>query len=369
MTTRAKKLSTDDKAPGGLKIRPKPDAAVTPAGEAGWYLERERLIRKESIGAVARACGVTPTHVRAIELGELAVFSTRRELYETLSRYADHLGFEPAPLVEHFRSFEPEQSRPRLPHRDQPMLQAASPEIAERGAGGRVVRIAVIVDGMLERARGLWRGRRPVPMVAVGAVVALLALPGVVWMMSGQGEEGDAGRPLPGVAARGGAAPPAAGAVPTVRIRETALDADVVTTDEPVSREQAERLTALIARNAVGETGSVSRSGAAAAPPRDAVASGTVYGEKSGKVRVVLRATQGVWIRVEDGSGNVLITRTLLAGDQFRVPDKKGVVLSARNAGALQYLVDGKPVGRIGEPGEIVIGYPLDARFLLRRDG
>jgi len=51
-------------------FRAKPDSSHDPAGEAGWFMQRERERRGISLEAAGEACGVHPHHLSAIEAGE-----------------------------------------------------------------------------------------------------------------------------------------------------------------------------------------------------------------------------------------------------------------------------------------------------------
>ena len=67
--------------------------------------------------------------------------------------------------------------------------------------------------------------------------------------------------------------------------------------------------------------------------------------------RVLLRADQDCWIEIRDQHGSVVSSRLLRKGETHSVPDQRGLVLTAGNAGALAVIVDGKilpPLGRMG---------------------
>ena len=91
--------------------RPRPDGELDPAGEAGWYLQREREKRGETIEAAGEAAGIHPYHLEAIEEGDLTRLPQRLEALEMVGNYARHLGFEPELLVRHYAQFLP---RPRV---------------------------------------------------------------------------------------------------------------------------------------------------------------------------------------------------------------------------------------------------------------
>ena len=94
---------------------------------------------------------------------------------------------------------------------------------------------------------------------------------------------------------------------------------------------------------------------------------GFVYGQQNHDSRVVLRAAETVWMRVEDADGNVLLSRTLRAGESYRAPDRPGMVLATRNAGAIEIYLDGSAVGKAGVAGEVIADLPLDPAALSRQ--
>src|SRR5262245_61598350 len=92
-------------------FRPKPDGEIDPAGEVGWFLQRERERRRERLQDAGRATGVHPHHLDAIEAGDLTRLPPRRETLRMLEAYALHLGFDPEPLLRHYAQFLPQQVR------------------------------------------------------------------------------------------------------------------------------------------------------------------------------------------------------------------------------------------------------------------
>ena len=64
----------------------------------------------------------------------------------------------------------------------------------------------------------------------------------------------------------------------------------------------------------------------------------------------------------------VVLTQTLMAGDSYRVPDREGLTVIARDGGLLTYSIDGVEKGNLGNPGEILVGRPLDIAALDKRD-
>jgi len=85
-----------------------------------------------------------------------------------------------------------------------------------------------------------------------------------------------------------------------------------------------------------------------------------VYGENNVDSRVTLTARQDSWLQVRDRDGSVVWTRTLRAGESYRVPNQLGLTLVTGNAGALDVSVDGKAAPSLGGNGIVRRNIPLD---------
>ena len=90
------------------------------------------------------------------------------------------------------------------------------------------------------------------------------------------------------------------------------------------------------------------------------VLDGRQFGDATAESRLTLKAKAPVWVRIEDSNGNVVMTQMLMKGDTYRVPNRDGLVVIARDGGLLVYVIDGKEKGILGTPGEILVGRSLD---------
>ena len=87
-----------------ITIRQKPKEA---AGEAGWYLERERLKKGLTLTEAREDTGV-PVHLLiALEQGRLDLLPPVDEAISLISAYGNWLGFDPAPLCGHYITLFP----------------------------------------------------------------------------------------------------------------------------------------------------------------------------------------------------------------------------------------------------------------------
>lgn len=81
---------------------------------------------------------------------------------------------------------------------------------------------------------------------------------------------------------------------------------------------------------------------------------------------ITVRANSDSWFEIKDEFGGAsLAARTLRVGEEYRVPNRSGLLLVTGNAGALEILVDGESVPPIGRDGAVLRGVRLDADMLL----
>jgi cytoskeleton protein RodZ len=95
--------------------------------------------------------------------------------------------------------------------------------------------------------------------------------------------------------------------------------------------------------------------------------SGQVYGQYNGNSRVVLRAHGETRITVKGPDGTTYVNRDLRAGDSYRVPDVGGLLLAISDAGAVDIVLDGTDVGKVGQNQEVLGRVSLDPQSLVDR--
>lgn len=104
----------------------------------------------------------------------------------------------------------------------------------------------------------------------------------------------------------------------------------------------------------------------ATAPPPP-VAAEPVINVRRGKTRVLLQAREKSWVQISDGNGKVIYKKVMDKGEEFYVPDQKGMTLVTSNAGGLEVIVDGNKVQPIGKEGEVMRGVDLSPDDLKRK--
>jgi cytoskeleton protein RodZ len=343
-------------------FRPKPDGEIDPAGEVGWFLQRERERRRERLHDAGRASGVHPHHLDAIEAGDLTRLPPRRDTLRMLEAYALHLGFDPEPLLKHYAQFLPQQNRTttrRMPGTARPFGSAE-----------------IIAFPLLNRLIDATKGNGGIVASICGAVFLFAAASWVLSPSSGSSGEAQALRSAPSHVKVEG---PATEVSSITSLTEELMKGDSAETRDaavgPVSPDlpepDAEDAPSLpvdgIAELIARETGTPARRNAAAnrAPESEEQAGGgRLYGSENSDSRLVLHAKAKVWIRIEDAHGKVILTKTLMPGDSYRVPNRDGLMVIARDGGLISYSIDGIDKGQLGNPGEILVGRSLDLRLL-----
>jgi cytoskeleton protein RodZ len=351
--------------------REKPDGALDPAGEAGWYLQREREARGETLEDASAATGIHPFHLAAIELGDMTHMPARMDALEMIGSYAHYLGFDPEPLVEHYIDFLPApEIAPKASHPANP-APLSSAKILKFGKLPQMPKFSFRFTNVPGGAGGL--------VASIAGAVFLFA--GVsYYLMPGSGTSPAAPQQTAEATLPPAIEPPA-DPMPTASTNEQA--ADISIGDEPMPDDQAAKLAAsasnpppddLAGTNLDGissliqdqvpgvKEASKTLDGMISATDMAMTGDGREFGASNGESRLTLKAKAPVWVRIEDNQGNVVMTQMLMKGDTYRVPNREGLVVIARDGGLLSYLIDGKEKGILGTPGEILVGRSLDLR-------
>ena len=82
---------------------------------------------------------------------------------------------------------------------------------------------------------------------------------------------------------------------------------------------------------------------------------------------VRIRAIERTWMRLEDGTGRVLFSSIIASGKSFTLEAPGPYVLATRDAGALEYVVDDRVVGKVGRRGQILTGRAITRAAISRR--
>ena len=346
-----------------IEMRDKPDGDADPLGEAGWYLEHERLLRGLTLEDAAEGCGIHPYHLEAIEYGDMTCLPERGEALQMIGAYTAWLGFDPEPLVQHFAQFMP------VPELTAEVRHPANP--------GPLSSAKILSFNRFGKLPKMKTGRFPggAGGLVAGLAGAVLLFGAASYMLmphAGKAPE----KAMDMSSADYPAPPPPPGADPMPTASTGADTAEVSVGDEPMPAQETQQaavqpsgqndlegtgldgITALIEKNVPQTTASTTPAAPAAAKSQG----GQQFGDANADSRLTLKAKAPVWVRIEDSNGNVVMTQMLMKGDTYRVPNRDGLVVIARDGGLLTYIIDGQEKGILGTPGEILVGRSLDIK-------
>lgn len=343
-------------------FRPQPDGSIDPAGEAGWFLQRERERRGLPLADITAETGIHESHLDAIEHGDLTRLPSRMEALKMVGIYGQYLGFDPEPLILHYAQFLPRPITAAKP--------PGSPTPRPLSSATVIPLSHVVRRGPLQRMSR-----------TVGSCLAVVVAFGLAMWFLVPGTPGEqvtaAIDPLPtaSVAPDDGLDAEQSLAA-QVSIVETPLSDDQplpAPEPGPAARQAGEQdtLAALIVRT-LGQDDLEEGPGldeAGLSFPTESAREGRNVGEENSAARIVLKAKGPVLIRIEDARGNVVASHTLATGDFYQVPSRDDLVVVAGDGGLVGVEVDGVGRGTLGTPGEIVVGRPLTVPTFLGGQG
>jgi cytoskeleton protein RodZ len=352
--------------------RLKPDGIMDPAGEAGWFLMREREDRGLSLEQASEIVGIHPYHLEAIELGNMTNMPSRAEALEMIAAYANFLSFEPEPLLHHYVSFlpAPQVAPRRHPANPAPLMSA---KILSFGKFVKLPPITMKLPSMAALAKMPNMPKLPnMPSgnggIVASVVAAFVLFSAVTWLLVPNGGPGQTQEQVASVE-DADPMPTASTGVDAAEIKLTEKPMDgedlatvesneppIVATPPEVSEDV---LGAFIQENVAGAKEQTAPTQMASAQP-----DGRVFGSPDDKVRLILKANRNIWLLIEDGKGNRVATQLLNKGDSFRVPNKPGLVATVQDGGAITYIIDGVEKGVLGQPGAVLAAESLDVKKL-----
>jgi len=375
-----------------LNRSPGADGLPLQAGEVGvpaysgigQSLRSERLRMGQDLYDVAEHLRIKYSQMLAIEEGRFGELPGHVYAVGFLRTYATHLGLDPEAVVQAFK-----EETAKLPFAARLVFPAPAPET--RTPRGWLIVVALLVAAAIygawyyshSKGRSLVELVSPVPSrllesapkpadpAAVSAPAPTTAQVSPTPPATAPAPPAGSAQPAaaPAASSQATSAAPTAGS-PT----NPAAPAAVAPTEAapppaaglqaplpPAADDRAVQVAALPSRSD-GDS-------AAADAVKSPAASGSepsVFGSTDAGVRVVLKAHADSWIDVRGANNEVLLPgRVLHQGDVYKAPDRPDVVLWTGNLGALEIVVDGKSLPRLGAFGESRRNISLDAKRLL----
>ena len=362
------KLPNNDKGEAGRRLHLRDITNDLPvAGErVGATLRTARMRCGEDLQTVAEALRIRRIHLEALEEGDHDALPGRPYAIGFVRSYAEYLNLDPTEMVALYKAETEENGYEEM-------------VFPEAGDETRLPRGSLLVLGLL-LAAGVYGGwllsisadrnvAERVPPVPE-RLEPQLAEPGAE---AGQQSEVPT-RQTAGASAQDTAPTQLTGDAAAASTNPTAARSQPPATAAAPETQVREAPAAGTVRAATGAAVPTEVTVAALEPPSQraleqvptrAVDGARIYGSQNGDGRIVIRArAEDAWIRVEDRDANVLIEETLRKGDIYRAPDRDGLILVARDAGALEIVLDGQLVGAAGPEGLVLTGKSLDVSDL-----
>lgn len=330
-----------------LHLRDITNEVSVEAESVGADLRAARLRRGEDVRSIAGALRIRRDQLEALEEGRHDALPARAYAVGFVRSYAEYLGLDSRHVVARYKA-------------ELDALEAAASELhfpdaseERRLPKGTALIVALVVAA---GAYGGWLLTKSTDEMMTARVAATVPAPAAEEAQTPAGARGDSAS----------AATPSADAVPVVRVPGL-VPAAPLEQNAFAPQSLYEPAPAPAAVDADGlplqDAGEVDMAALeeAATPDLPPLPEGTPYGAENVDGRVVVRARRdGAWMRVEDGTGQVLIEQTFNAGDSYRAPSRPGVILVARDASAFELMVDGQSLGLAGPPTLVLTGKSLD---------
>ncbi|WP_421865449.1 helix-turn-helix domain-containing protein [Parvibaculum sp.] len=329
-----------------LHLRDITNEVPVEAESVGADLRAARLRRSEDIRTIAQALCIRRDLLEALEESRFDALPARAYAIGFVRSYAEYLGLDSRHVVERYKA-----------ELDSAEADAADPHFPDAAEERRLPKGTALIVALVVAA-GAYGGwlltKSTDEMMAARVAAPEAALPVAAGPVSARGDSASASEPR-------------AGSVPVVRGPGIALTEAERNALTPQTVYEPAPL-ASVAEEAATEAEEIEVAALEEAAPEilPPLPEGTPYGAENVDGRVVVRARRdGAWIRVEDGTGKVLIEQTLNAGDSYRAPREPGVILVARDASAFELMVDGTSLGLAGPPTLVLTGKSLEVQDLL----
>ncbi len=326
-----------------------PAAELETAETVGGALRAARLRKGLDIGMVSQDLRIRREHIEALEENDIANLPAKTYAMGFVKSYASHVGLDADECLRRFKAdilnqtehdtfvFPEGKEEVRLPQGSLLILAALLGIGIYAGWYVSVSADRIVTERVPPVPERLAEQVGPTQEPATQSETALAAETPTL-------DLGPAGRPINATAVGG----------PALEWAQTQND-DTISSDQRAPEdsfamsqaEDAEELGTLMA--------------ASDEPAVNQEILSLMQGQAS---RIVLRARSKTWVRIEDASNQILIQQELESGEGYIVPDRPGLILSVRDAGALDVFIDGILMGQLGAPGQALPAVSLDPSAL-----
>lgn len=351
----------------------------------GGLLRATRQKLGEDLKSAARVTKIRAEYLEALEEGKIDKLPGRTYAIGFLKTYADFLGLDPAECVAKFKT----EHAPPPPAEGELEIGIKEPEPEMRVPQGTLVIVGVVIILLVYAGVYLFRSantymderakQQSAPLAAAPAEPAAKSAAEPA-PPSPAAETNDARQPAgalplpgtqsgltpsnPGSADQGDIVPPSED--------EGAASADAkkapAATDKPKTPAAAAPAPAPPAASAAAAPAAAPSAPAGPSYEEAVEKAGHSFGAADGPGRIVLRATQNVFVRITtSGARQEIIHQGVLAkGDVFYVPAKDNLVLVTRNGGAVEVFLDKTYKGTLGPKGVALSNFALTPKSFER---
>ena len=310
--------------------------------EIGQLLRAAREASGASVDDVAAILRIRSDHLQALEDEDFERLPGSVYAIGFIRTYATHLDLNAAELIDRYKAAT------TLPHLEEP---GYDPQV-QIEATSNAVKIAVVL-GAVFVVYLMW-------LIAGGAREDAPQVTQVVNQSetSTQSDQSDVAAPTP--AARP-SSPPKQNATP----QKQAEQAPAPTQFQQSQQAQAEARAIAKAAAAANDTQAV-------LPEADPLASDPVVEvnaiaeiKPAAERKIEIRANRRTWMRIENTEGKVLFSSIIRDDESFELEALSPYTLATRDAGALEYVVDGEAVGTVGRRGQILTAREINRDAIL----
>lgn len=306
--------------------------------EIGQLLRAARETSGASIDDVAAILRIRSDHLQALEEDDFERLPGSVYAIGFIRTYATHLGLNAAELIDRYKAAT------TLPHLEEPSYD---PQV-QIEATSNAVKIAVVL-GAVFVVYLMWLiaggARDDAPQVAQ------------VTSQAEQSETRDGAAPLarPRTAQKPNSTAQQTPPVQTQAPAPVTSDASAPQSSEPASGEA-------VANN----------DASAVLPEADPLASDPKVDvsaiaeiKPAAERKIEIRANRRTWMRIENTEGKVLFSSIIRDDESFALEALSPYTLATRDAGALEYVVDGEAVGTVGRRGQILTAREINRDAIL----
>ena len=310
--------------------------------EIGQLLRAAREASGASVDDVAAILRIRSDHLQALEDEDFERLPGSVYAIGFIRTYATHLDLNAAELIDRYKAAT------TLPH----LEEAGYDPQVQIEATSNAVKIAVVL-GAVFVVYLMW-------LIAGGAREDAPQVAQVVNQSetSTQSDQSDVAAPTP--AARP-SSPPKQNATP----QKQAEQAPAPTQFQQSQQAQAEA-------RAIAKATAAANDAQAVLPEADPLASDPVVEvnaiaeiKPAAERKIEIRANRRTWMRIENTEGKVLFSSIIRDDESFELEALSPYTLATRDAGALEYVVDGEAVGTVGRRGQILTAREINRDAIL----